>query len=64
MTIRTTSVATSATIFELAISTVVKWRSVLSVTGIRGGKAYHERKETKKPSQESRKTLPCKQNGF
>jgi hypothetical protein len=57
-------VARSAIIFPFAISLVVRPRSFLSVIGVSGGKAYHDRKETIKPNHEKKKTLPCKQNGF
>jgi hypothetical protein len=48
----------------LAISTVERLRSVLRVLGVRGGNAYHDRKDTRKPTQEKKKTFPWTQKGF
>jgi hypothetical protein len=48
----------------LAISTVERLRSVLRVFGVRGGNAYHDRKDTRNPSQEKKKTFPWRQKGF
>jgi hypothetical protein len=56
---RTRRVAERAITFPFAISEVVKWRSVLRVLGVSGGKAYHERKATRKLSQAKKNTLPC-----
>lgn len=36
--------------FELAICTLVRWRSDLMASGMRGGKANHDRNATKKPT--------------
>jgi len=36
----------------------------LRVIGVRGGKAYHERKQTMNPNQENKNTRPWTQKGF
>ena len=43
-------VAVKARIFELATSAVVNSKSALIASGIKGGKANHDKKATKKPT--------------
>lgn len=64
MTTLTSNVASSAMILPLAISTVERLRSVSRVFGVRGGNAYHDKKDTKNPSQEKKNTFPWRQRGF
>jgi hypothetical protein len=61
---RTIRVAVRATTLPFAMSLLVRFKSVRSVRGVSGGKAYQDRKATMKPSQERKKTLPCMQKGF
>ena len=61
---RTIRVAVRATTLPFAMSSLVRLRSVRSVKGVSGGKAYQERKATMKPSQDRKKTRPCMQIGF